>query len=364
SVLTQWLLIFKLFHIHIHMFYMSVVTYMAPFRQSSHITLMQMCQKLLGRLKSLKLLNRLIFLSQTTVGLLGNFFLLYHYSFLYYTRGTSRSTDLVLKHLTVANSLVIFSKGVPQTVVTLGLKHSLTDVECKLVFYVHRVGRGVCIGTTCLLSVFQAITISPTGSRWAELKPQAPQCIGALSILCWILNMLVNTIILQYVTGQQNSINNTNEKDLGYCSAVDTGNSIVKFVHFILLSSYDVLCLGLMTWASGSMVCILHRHKQQVQHIHRTHLSPRSSPESRVTQSILVLVSTFVSFYTLSSIFILFLTIFPNPGLWLVNTSVLIAACFPTVSPFVLMRRDPRIPQIHSACYEWNTKFSKLIRCL
>uniref|UniRef100_A0A8C9AYS5 Vomeronasal type-1 receptor n=1 Tax=Prolemur simus TaxID=1328070 RepID=A0A8C9AYS5_PROSS len=306
----------------------------------------------------------LISLSQTTVGFLGNFFLLYCYSFLYYTRGTLKSTDLVLQHLTVANFLVILSKGVPQMVAAFGLKHSLNDVECKLVFYVHRVGRGVCIGTTCLLSVFQAITISPTGSRWAELKPRAPQCIGPLSILCWILNMLVNAIILQDVTGQQNRKNNTKGKDLGYCAAIYFDNSLIQFLHIMLLSSYDVLCLGLMTWASGSMVCILHRHKQQVQHIHGTNLSPRSSPESRVTQSILVLVSTFVSFYTLSSIFILFLTIFPNPGLWLVNTSVLIAACFPTVSPFVLMGRDPRIPKIHSAYSGKNTKFSKLLRCL
>ncbi|XP_069341147.1 vomeronasal type-1 receptor 3-like [Eulemur rufifrons] len=290
----------------------------------------------------------MIFISQTTVGLLGNFFLLYHYSFLYYTRGTLRSTDLILKHLTVVNFLVILSKGIPQTVATFGLKHSLNEAECKLVFYVHRVGRGVCIGTTCLLSVFQAITISPTGSRWAELKPQAPQCVGPLSILCWILNMLVNAIILQNMTGQWKRINNTKEKDLEYCSAVYTHTSILRFLTVMLLSSYDVLCLGLMTWASGSMVCILHRHKQQVQHIHRTQLSPRSSPESRVTQSILVLVSTFVSFYTLSFIFTLLVAILPNPGLWLVNTSVLTDACFPTVSPFVLMGRDPRIPKIHS----------------
>ncbi|XP_075853228.1 vomeronasal type-1 receptor 3-like [Microcebus murinus] len=306
----------------------------------------------------------MIFLLQTIVGFLGNFFLLYYYSFLYYTSCTLKSTDLVLQHLIVANSLVILSKGVPQTVAAFGMKHFLNDFLCKLVFYAHRVGRGVCMGTTCLLSVFQAITISPTGSRWAQLKPQASQCIGPLSILCWILNLLVNAIILKHVTGQQNRMNNTKEKDLGYCSAVDIYHSIKGSLYVLLFSSYDVLCLGLMTWASGSMVCILRRHKQQVQHIHSTKLSPRSSPESRVTQSILVLVSTFVLFYTLSSIFILFLTIIPNPDLWLVNTSALITACFPTVSPFVLMGRDPRILKMHPTCYAWNRKFSKLIRCL
>nr|APX52069.1 vomeronasal 1 receptor VN1R-Mmur040 [Microcebus murinus]APX52070.1 vomeronasal 1 receptor VN1R-Mmur040 [Microcebus murinus]APX52072.1 vomeronasal 1 receptor VN1R-Mmur040 [Microcebus murinus]APX52073.1 vomeronasal 1 receptor VN1R-Mmur040 [Microcebus murinus]APX52074.1 vomeronasal 1 receptor VN1R-Mmur040 [Microcebus murinus] len=302
----------------------------------------------------------MILLSQTTVGLLGNFLLLFHYSFLYYTRGTLRFTDLVLKHMTVANILVIVSKGLTHTVTSFGLKHFWDDFLCKLVFYAHRVGRGVCMGTTCLLSVFQAITISPTGSRWAELKPQAPRCIGPLSILCWILNLLINIIIFQFVTGQQNKMNNTWHKDLGYCSVVDFYNTFMGYLIIMLLSSYDVLCLGFMTWASGSMVCILRRHKQQVKHIHSTNLSLRSSSESRVTQSILVLVSTFVAFYTLSSVFTLLLIIFPNPALWLVNTSALVAACFPTVSPFLLMGRDPRIPRIHSPCCGRNTIFSKL----
>uniref|UniRef100_A0A8C9PC96 Vomeronasal type-1 receptor n=1 Tax=Spermophilus dauricus TaxID=99837 RepID=A0A8C9PC96_SPEDA len=83
----------------------------------------------------------MIFLFQTIVGILGNFFLLYHYTYLELTRYTVRPTDLILRHLTVANSLVLLSKGVPQTMAAFGLKHFLSDIGCKLVFYVHRVGR-------------------------------------------------------------------------------------------------------------------------------------------------------------------------------------------------------------------------------
>ncbi|MBZ3875490.1 Vomeronasal type-1 receptor 4 [Sciurus carolinensis] len=52
---------------------------------------------------------------------------------------------------------------------------SLGDIECKLLFYVHRVGRCMSIGTTCLLSIFQAITISPRDSSCSELKVKAPR---------------------------------------------------------------------------------------------------------------------------------------------------------------------------------------------
>ncbi|XP_010338945.1 vomeronasal type-1 receptor 3-like [Saimiri boliviensis] len=296
----------------------------------------------------------MIFLSQMIVGCLGNFFLLHHYSFLCFTRGVLQSTDLILKHLTVANSLVLLSKGIPQTMVAFGLKDSLSDAGCKLVFYVHRVGRGVCIGNTCLLSIFQAVTISPRELRCAQLKLHAPKYTGSFNILvlCWILNMLVNVAVAVHVTGKWNSVNGTKASDYGYCSG---RGGIPHLSYIVLLSFLDVLCLGLTTVASGSMVLILHRHKRQVQRIRGTNLSPRASPESRVTQSVLVLVSTFVLFYSLSSIFTLHMSLFPNPSWWLVNTSALITACFPTVSPFVLMSRDPRIPRLGSACCGRNT---------
>ncbi|ELW65775.1 Vomeronasal type-1 receptor 3 [Tupaia chinensis] len=236
----------------------------------------------------------MIFLSQTVIGLLGNFFLLYHYSVLYFTRGTLRYTDLMVKHLTVANILIFLSRGILQTISAFGLNYFLSNIGCQLIFYVHRVGRGMSLGSTCLLSIFQAFTISPRNSRCTELKVHTSQYVGLSHslILCWVVNMLVNSVVPMYVTGN----------DFLYCSWVDN-NRVPQLLVIILLSSYDILCLGLMIWACSSTVFILYRHRQRVQHIHRTNLSSRSSPESRVTESILVLLSTFISFYTLSYVF-------------------------------------------------------------
>uniref|UniRef100_A0A667IK42 Vomeronasal type-1 receptor n=1 Tax=Lynx canadensis TaxID=61383 RepID=A0A667IK42_LYNCA len=82
-----------------------------------------------------------IFLSQTVFGTLGNFSLLYHYLFLYPTEHRLRPTDLILKHLMIANSLALLSKGVPQTMTAFGFKDFLNEAGCKLVFYLHRIGR-------------------------------------------------------------------------------------------------------------------------------------------------------------------------------------------------------------------------------
>ncbi|XP_037676465.1 vomeronasal type-1 receptor 4-like [Choloepus didactylus] len=287
----------------------------------------------------------LVFSSQTIVGVLGNFSLLYHYLFLCFSGCRLRNTDLILQHLIVANSLILFSKGVPQTMATLGWKQFPSDVGCKLLFYLHRVGRGVSISSICLLSVFQAIIISPRSSRWAEIKVKAPRYIGLSTSLCWLLYMLVNIVFPVFVTGNWRNDTIIKRKDFGYCSAKYHDRS-ADSLYAALFSFSDALCLGLMLWASGSMVSILYRHKQRVQHIHRTSLSPRSSPESRATQTILLLVSTFVLFYTFSTILHVCISVFDNPSWTLVNMAALFSACFSTVIPFVLMSQDSRVSRL------------------
>nr|XP_017503404.2 vomeronasal type-1 receptor 4-like [Manis javanica] len=298
----------------------------------------------------------MIFLSQTAVGILGNFSLLCHYLSFHFTGCRVRSTDLILKHLTIANLLAILSKGIPQTMAALGVEDFLNDTGCKLVFYVHRVSRDVSLGTTCLLNIFQAIMISPRTSRCAELAVKAPKFIGTSIIFCWVLNMTVNIIVLVYVAGKDGI---TDKNDYGYCSAA-LHEKTVGTLYVTLVLFHDGFCLVLILWASGSTVFILLGHKQQVQHIYRNHVSPRSSPETRATQSILVLASTFVCLCTVSSILHVCLATLRNPSWWLVNLSALIAAGFPTVSPYVLMSHDPTVSR---PCFAWirNTKSPKHI---
>ncbi|XP_045842740.1 vomeronasal type-1 receptor 4-like [Meles meles] len=291
----------------------------------------------------------IILLLQIIVGILGNFSLLYHYLLLHLTECRVRSIDVLLKHLTVANLLVISSKGIPQTMADLGLKYFLSDFACKLVFYVHRVGRDVAMGTTCLLSVFQVIIISPRSSRWSELKVRAPRYLGTSSILCWVLNMMLNITVILFMTGTRNNITITTKSDYDYCYSI-SGSHIAQSLYVASILFHNGFCLGLMIWASGSIVFILHQHRRRVQYIHRNTFPPRPSPEITATRSTLVLVSTFVSFWTLSSLFHICLVMFNNPSLWLKNASVLLNACFPTVSPYILMNHDSRMSSLCFPC--------------
>ncbi|XP_046321936.1 vomeronasal type-1 receptor 4-like [Marmota monax] len=281
----------------------------------------------------------LMFLSQTAVGVLGNFSLLYYYLVLFCHECTLRFTDLIFRHLVIANSLVILGRGIPQTIAAFGLKYFFSDFGCQLILYMQRVGRSVSIFITCLLSIFQNITISPMKSCWKDLKERAPKYIGFSISLCWILYMVVNSIFPLYVLGKWNSKNLIVKRYLRYCPYIVPDN-ITNSLYTAFLVFPEVVLSLLMIWSSGSMVLLLYRHKQRVQHIHSIKVSPRSCPESRATQRILILVGSFVSFHTLSSILNVFVTLHFNPSWWLVNTNALISMCFPTVSPILLMNHN------------------------
>lgn len=106
----------------------------------------------------------IIFLIQMQVGILENSTLLLTFIISMLSLHNHRLTDQILNQLVLANSLVLFSKGIPQTMATLGWKCFLDDTECKLVFYLHRVGR----------EFPSALPASSVASRPLSLGPVSP----------------------------------------------------------------------------------------------------------------------------------------------------------------------------------------------
>ncbi|XP_042825978.1 vomeronasal type-1 receptor 4-like [Panthera tigris] len=91
--------------------------------------------------------------------------------------------------------------------------------------------------------------------------------------------------------GSNRSIKNfTKEGDWRYCFSI-AHKAVTVPLYAVLIVFPEVSLSGLMVWASGSVVFQLHRRKKRVQHIHKTDVAPRSSAESRATQSILILNS-------------------------------------------------------------------------
>lgn len=99
--------------------------------------------------------------TQLGVGILGNFSLLCLYNFTLLTGHKVRPTDVILNQLVLANSLVLLLRGIPQAMAAFRSKYFLNEIVCKLLFYFHRVARGVSLSTTTLLGVFRPLNYVP-----------------------------------------------------------------------------------------------------------------------------------------------------------------------------------------------------------
>ncbi|KAK7803995.1 hypothetical protein U0070_008176, partial [Myodes glareolus] len=271
----------------------------------------------------------IFFLSQTSLGFLGNIALLCCLIVSSFNGIRRRPTDLIVKHLTCANILVLLCKGIPQSMAAFGQTYPLGNISCKLVFYFYRVARGVSLGSTSLLNVFQAITISPSNSKWAQLKVRAPSIISPSLGLCWALCLFANSLIIVRLTDMRDKGNRTELRQFLYCLIVKVNNKLPYYILFYWLSMI------------GSMVLILFKYKQRVQHIHRS-LSNKSLHETKATQRILILLSSFVVFYVASVILMMHFSVQDGGDTWVTHVNVAITACFPALCPFLLIGQYTR----------------------
>ncbi|XP_076989677.1 vomeronasal type-1 receptor 1-like [Tamandua tetradactyla] len=282
------------------------------------------------------LILRLLFLVQTGIGILGNTFLLFTYASPLNTGHALRPMHLILANLAVANFSVLFFKGIPQMIFIWGVTHILDNTGCKLVYYIHRVARGLSLCTTCLLSSFQAITISPRAGGWMRFKDRAWKNISSSCLLCWVSNLLLNIFVPMHLEAPNHFHNSTKIRNYGLCSSKNPETS-TTIKHTILMTLPDVVFLVLMLGASVHMVLLLHRHHQRMKYIHTLGISHRFSPEAKATQTILLLASTFILFYFTNSILTIYNTVFSKSHPWLQHTTTFLVACYPTLSPMILL---------------------------
>ncbi|XP_016834671.1 vomeronasal type-1 receptor 4-like [Cricetulus griseus] len=262
---------------------------------------------------------------QSVLGILGNVSLLLYYLLLYYNEGTLKTIDFILTQIFTANSLIILSKGTLQITGAFGWNQFFNDVGCKFILYMVRLGRSMSITTTCLLSVFQAITISPRNSCWKNIMAKNPWFMSFSISLCWILHMVMNMIFPTYPSTRRNSKNMTQKRSSEFCPSSPGRDAIRQSLYMVFWVLPEALFSVILVGSSSFMIVILYGHKKRVQHIHSSHSYPRNCPESRATQNILVLVCTFLGFYSLSSVLQGCLTLSHNPSWWLMNTTAIIS---------------------------------------
>ncbi|XP_027716485.1 vomeronasal type-1 receptor 3-like [Vombatus ursinus] len=282
----------------------------------------------------------IVYLNLIVLGIVGNSFLLYQYGHKSITSRRKRPINMIVIHMAFSNSMLILFGGVPKIMQVWVLKSFLDCKEVKILNYLMRAAQGLSLSSSFLLSVSQAITISPCSPKWAGLKARAPKYTLPCCLLCWVLNLLIAIFIPIYVTCPRNS---SKERWTIWSSSLNL-HAIKTMKIAIWKSVYDGVFVGLMAITSGYMVLVLCRHHHRVQHIHRANMSPRASPETRATKAILLLMIFFVCFTSITSPFSVHMVYSEETKHWVINGIIILSLCYPAVSPFILLSSDTQIP--------------------
>ncbi|XP_021519548.1 putative vomeronasal receptor-like protein 4 [Meriones unguiculatus] len=294
------------------------------------------------------LIYQIIFLSLIGLGIFGNILIFVRHVHTFIMVSEKKTIDLFFTHLAFSNAILICTSGVRYVATELHFKNVLGDAGCKTVVYLARVARGLSICTTCLLSMFQAATISPRTSLWRKLKPQAAWRVLPFLLLLWIFNALISSNILQITAGSSMNRSRVGVTE-GYCYLLKS-RLTVKWLFLSLMALRDVIFQGLMGWSSAYMALHLYKHHKRVLYLYSSRFTNSASPEIRATWSVLILMACFLFYYLGDFIFSFYIGSVFNFDSIIVNVKMFLGLGYAALSPFVLLIKD-----LHLVCC-WHSQ--------
>nr|XP_004670941.2 putative vomeronasal receptor-like protein 4 [Jaculus jaculus] len=286
-----------------------------------------------------------IFLSLIGPGIMGNILIFERHVHIIVMGAEKKPIDLILIHLAFSNITIICNIQIRDIATVFYFKNFLGDAGCKVVVFLGRMARGLSICTTCLLSMIQAVTINPRMTLWRKLKPQTAGQVLPYLLLFWMLNSLISSNLLFFITAVSPVNRSVVGAYAGYCYMAPS-RLLVRWFFISLMALRDMVFQSLMGWSSVSMALHLYKHHKRVSYLHSSNVVNNSSPKIRATQSTLILMACFLFFYWVDFIFsfyigsrvtresiILFIKTFPDLS-------------YAAISPFILISRN-----VHTAKY-------------
>ncbi|XP_040827372.1 putative vomeronasal receptor-like protein 4 [Ochotona curzoniae] len=283
---------------------------------------------------------KIVYFFQAGIGILANVFLLGFHIITFHQVHRPRPIDITTCKLAFVHLVMLFAT---MNILSTDMMNSLNfpnELKCKLVLYIIRVTRELSISTTCLLSIVQVITISPSSFYLSRFKHKLTNYIIIAFLCLWSLNLSSNSYMIIYTVVHSNRSNLLNVNK--YCS-LSSMNSIIMVLFLTLSLFQKAFFIGMMLLCSMYMVVFLCSHQRKSEYLHSMSISPRISPAKRATHTVLLLMSIFVIMYcvdiTISSV---------STALWkydpvILGIQSLVENVYATVSPLVFISSDKRI---------------------
>ncbi|XP_036032355.1 vomeronasal type-1 receptor 94-like [Onychomys torridus] len=284
------------------------------------------------------------------IGISANGILLLFHIFKFTSGHRPKPTDLLIGFLALIHLLMLLITAVRATDIFIS-RRGWDDITCKFLMYLYRIFRGLSLCTTSLLSILQAIILSPRNSCLAKFKHKSPYHMPCAFLFLSVFYMFISSHLLISIIATPNFTLNNIMYVTQSCSILPM-SYLMQSTFSTLLALREAFLISLMVLSTCYMMTLLCRHKRQSQHLHSTSLSPRASPEERATRTILMLMGFFVLMSLLDSIISCSRTMFLNdPTYYYIQFFVV--NMYATISPFVFMSTEKHIVNLlRSMCPE------------
>ncbi|MBZ3884886.1 Vomeronasal type-1 receptor 97 [Sciurus carolinensis] len=276
--------------------------------------------------------------SEIGIGIVANIILLVIHISLCFTRHRPKPTDLPIGLLALIHLVMLLINVFLAVDIFTPQGGRWGELICKLLTYLYRLFRVFSICTTCLLSVLQAITLSPRNSLLAKFNHKSShRNLFFLLFLCVIKSFFGSHLLISIIATP-----NLTSDNLIYitesCSLLPM-SFFLGYVFATMLTFREATLIGIMAVSNGYMVALLCRHQRLSQHLH-TNIIP--SPELRATQTILLLLSCFVVMSIMDSIInYVRITLNDDPIFYCIQ--ILVAHSYASFSPLVFTATEKLI---------------------
>ncbi|XP_060239379.1 vomeronasal type-1 receptor 45-like, partial [Meriones unguiculatus] len=288
------------------------------------------------------------FFSEIGIGIAANSFLLLFYILKFIPGHRPRPTDVLIGLLALIHLLMLMFIAFIAMDIFISLR-GWDDTICKLIVYLYRIFRGLSLCTTSLLSVLQAIILSPRSSCLAKFKHKSAHYISCAFLFLSVLYVLISSHLLVSIIATPNLTSNNFMYVTRSCSLLPM-SYLMKSTFCTLMAVREVFLISVMVISTWYMVALLCRHRKQAQHLHSTRLSPKASPEQRANRAFLLLMSFFVLMSILDGFISCSRTMFLNdPTSYYIR--LFVVHSYATVSPFVFMNTEKHVVNFFRSMY-------------
>uniref|UniRef100_A0A8C6W198 Vomeronasal type-1 receptor n=1 Tax=Nannospalax galili TaxID=1026970 RepID=A0A8C6W198_NANGA len=267
-----------------------------------------------------------MFLLLTGFGTVGNISVFVNYMCASTVGNSKKSISFILIHVAFTNIIMLFQR------------------ECyHIVVYLERVARGLSICTSSLLTVVQAITISPRACVLGRLRLRSTQHVLLSLLFFWILNPLISMNLLHSIRNRSMNPSQLSKSDK-YCYFKRDSQKI-NSIFLTLMVLRDAMLLSVMGGTSGYLILLLQKHHQRVLYLQNSKFLYTTPPELRAAHSVLLLMLCFLFFYWADCAISLYLTFSLKNDSLTMHLQEFMTLGYAVLSPFVLIHRDGHLAE-------------------